>query len=96
MNFNKCNDCGTEFLFSRAFCPKCHSGNLASIEVTSGKVLESVHLIATPDPFPDDYSVVLFETGSGARAFCRTNAELKRGDSVSVTVDEYGPVCSPS
>lgn len=96
MIFNKCQECSAEFLFKRAKCPECHSSELEQIDVNEGKALYSVHLIATPNPFPDDYSVVLFETTGGARGFCRTTQDLKEGDKVSIIEDEFGPVCSPS
>lgn len=94
MKFNKCQDCSAEFLFKRAKCPECSSSSLQQIEVVEGKALETVHLIATPNPFPDDYSVVMFETSGGARGFCRTTQDIKKGNKVSITEDEFGPVCS--
>lgn len=96
MMFHKCPNCSAEFLFGRAACPNCHSTKLEKTEVNTGKVVETVHLIATPDPFPDEYSIVLFETENGARGFCRTDAQLQTGDSIVLKEDEFGPVCSHS
>lgn len=96
MKFNKCLECSTEYVFKRVTCPNCHSQKLEQLEVVKGKAVDSVHLIATPSPFPDEYSIVLFETPGGARGFCRTLHELKSGDNISITEDEFGPVCSQS
>ncbi len=96
MKFNKCQDCSTEFIFKRSDCPKCHSSKIQETEIVEGKALDAVHLIATPNPFPDDYSIIMFETSGGARGFCRTTEELNRGDNVSITEDEFGPVCNRS
>lgn len=95
MNFNKCAKCFSEYVFKRAVCPKCGSKEFSLVDITTGRALDSVHLIATPDPFPDDYSVVLFETGSGARGFCRTTSEIKAGEALRISMDENGPVCEP-
>lgn len=95
MKISKCMKCSGEFVFSRAVCPKCGSMDFSRVEVDRAMALDSVHLIATPEPFPDDYSVVLFEIGSGARGFCRTTSDVKRGDRLKIEMDEYGPVCGP-
>lgn len=94
MIFHRCSRCSEEFLMKRPFCPKCGSGEIAEVEVDEGKVVEEVHLIATPDPFPDEYTVVLFQTPGGAKGFCRTVDQVAPGDGVSIAVDEFGPVCS--
>ncbi len=96
MLFNKCQKCSAEFLFKRGVCPECHSSEIKQIEVAEGKVLDSVHLIATPSPFPDAYSIVLFETPGGARGFCRTEQQFSSGEKVAISEDEFGPVCSHS
>lgn len=93
MIFNKCSECSTEFLAKRSSCPNCRSGNISMVDIANGKALESVHLIATPDPFPDEYSIILFETPGGARGFCRTPDEVTAGDQLAITKDESGPVC---
>lgn len=93
MIFNRCSDCSTEFLAKRSSCPNCRSGNISKVDISQGVALESVHLIATPHPFPDEYSIILFETAGEARGFCRTVDEIAAGDPVVVTQDEHGPVC---
>ena len=95
MEINICTKCSSEFTFKRAVCPKCGSRELSKKEIGHATVLDCVHLIATPEPFPDDYSVVMFQTGDGTRGFCRTTYELKSGDGVRIRSDEYGPVCEP-
>ena len=95
MKFNECRECSTEFLFSRASCPKCGSEELHTVDVEKGKALEVVPLIATPSPFPDEYSIVLFQTPKGSRGFCRTTEKISKGQEIRISVDEYGPVCHP-
>lgn len=95
MKFNECMKCSTEFLFSRAVCPECGSEDIATTDVKNGKAVEVVHLIATPAPFPDEYSVVLFQTPNGTRGFCRTTAPISKGQDIEITGDEYGPLCNP-
>ncbi len=95
MELNRCAKCSEEFVFKRAVCPKCGSQEFTKALVTGAVALDSVHLIATPEPFPDDYSVVLFEAQGGARGFCRTTFEVKRGDRLKIKDDENGPVCEP-
>lgn len=93
MIFNKCSECSTEFLAKRSACPNCGSGNISKVDINEGKAVESVHLIATPHPFPDEYSIILFETPGGARGFCRTTDDVAFGEPVVVSLDEHGPVC---
>lgn len=95
MELYRCGSCSGEYVFRRAVCPKCGSKNFNPVEVNSGVALDSVHLIATPEPFPDDYSVVLFQTDAGAKGFCRATSEVKRGDRIRIGMDENGPVCAP-
>lgn len=96
MEFSKCIKCSGEFLFRRALCPKCGSSEFATVDVTAAKALDSVHLIVTPEPFPDEYSVVLFQTDAGTKGFCRTTSEVKNGDRLKINMDENGPVCEPA
>ena len=95
MEFFKCTKCSEEYVFRRAVCHKCGSEEFTGVDITQGTAIDSVHLIATPEPMPDDYSVVMFQTPNGARGFCRTVSEIKRGDRIRINVDEYGPVCEP-
>lgn len=95
MELYRCSKCSSEYVFRRAVCPKCGSKGFDSVEVKSAVALDSVHLIATPEPFPDDYSVVMFQSGNGARGFCRTTSDVKRGDRLRIGMDENGPVCEP-
>lgn len=96
MKFYRCSSCSSEYVFNRAACQKCHSSRLEAFEVTEATALESIHLVATPEPYPEDYSVVMFEIGSGAKGFCRTTDAVRPGEKVKITVDEYGPVCRRS
>lgn len=93
MEFQKCLVCGTEYLFRRRRCTECGSEEFRAVEETKCTVVDSVSLIATPDPFPDQYSIVLFRTESGGRGFCRSEEALESGTSVELKKDEYGPVC---
>ena len=95
MELYRCSKCSSEYVFRRAVCPKCGSKGFESVEVKNVVALDSVHLIATPEPFPDDYSVVMFQTDNGARGFCRTTSDVKRGDRLRIGMDENGPVCEP-
>ena len=96
MEFQKCSKCSSEFAFGRAVCPRCGSKEFSMANVTGAVALDSVKLIATPEPFPDGYSVVLFQAESGAKGFCRTNSEIRKGDRLKIGMDEYGPVCVPA
>lgn len=93
MEINMCRKCSSEFLFKRCVCPKCGSREFVKTDVTEATALDFVHLIATPEPFPEDYTVVLFRTDNGGMGFCRTSAELNRGDRIKLLMDELGPVC---
>lgn len=93
MDFYHCSGCGIEFIYRRGLCPNCHSREFVTAMVSEGIVLESVRLIATPDPFPDQYSIIMFKTSGGARGFCRTSEELDAGTEITLEEDEFGPVC---
>ncbi len=95
MELYRCVKCSVEFVFRRAVCPKCGSRDFTRSAVEVAIALDSVHLIATPEPFPDDYSIVLFQAESGAKGFCRTTSEVKRGDRLKIKNDDYGPTCEP-
>ncbi len=93
MIFYRCASCSREYVFRRSKCPKCGSKDFSAVEITSATALDSVHLIATPEPFPDEYDVVLFQTESGSRGFCRATSQIKRGDKLKIRTDEVGILC---
>lgn len=93
MEFQKCARCGTEFLFRRSRCAQCRSEEFHPVEHARCTVVDSLHLIATPDPFPDQYSLILFRTENGGKGFCRTDEVLEAGMEVDLSRDEFGPVC---
>lgn len=92
MKINSCRNCGTRFLVARSICPNCGKEDFESIPVKNGTVLESVELIASPEPFPDRYYLVLLDV-DGTRVFCRSEEKLKEGSEVKITEDNMGPVC---
>ncbi len=94
MEFQKCTDCGSEYLFRRRRCPECGSVKFESVEYSKGTVVDSVALIASPDPFPDQYIIVLFKTEGGSMGFCRTDVEMNPGMEIQLKNDESGPVCA--
>ena len=96
MQVNRCNSCGTQFLVTRIACPDCSGSDMTRIDVNGGNVIESVELIATPEPFPDRYSIVYFEADGGVRGFCRSEEKLAPGDRISISEDANGPVCRKS
>ena len=40
-------------LVARSVCPKCGKEDFEKVPARSGMVMESVELIATPDPYPE-------------------------------------------
>lgn len=93
MDFYKCSNCSAEFVSRRAICPNCSSTDWLTIEERVAVALDSVKLIATPSPFPDEYAVVLFKTENGGKGFCRTRDAVMAGDRVLLDSDEYGTIC---
>ncbi len=93
MNINRCRNCGTRFLVARSICPKCGKENFEQVPAASGIVLESVELIATPDPYPDRYYLVLLDVDD-VKAFCRSQEKLREGSTVYIRDDDLGPICT--
>ncbi len=93
MEFQKCAGCGALYLFRRRRCPECRTKEFSAVDEVNCTVVDTVPLIATPDPFPDKYSIVLFRTEGGGKGFCRTEEPLEPGTSVQLKLDQYGPVC---
>ncbi len=96
MNINLCKHCGKKFVVKRAICPNCGNEDIEQITVSKGKVVESVDLIASPDPFPEKYSIILVESTEGVRLFCRSQESIPSGTEVEISVDALGPVCKQS
>lgn len=94
MEFRKCVECGTEYLFPRRRCSGCGSEDFEKIPALNGVVEDSVHLIATPEPFPEEYSIILFRTEGGGKGFCRSDTDIEPGTGIAVTEDDSGPVCT--
>lgn len=94
MIINRCRSCGHEFLVKRVRCPSCHGEDFDQIHIHEGTVLDCVDLIATPEPFPDSYSIVLARTDNDVRLFCRSEKRVRAGTVVSISDSELGPVCS--
>ncbi|MEM3676393.1 MAG: hypothetical protein QXV22_04990 [Thermoplasmataceae archaeon] len=92
MRIYECGECGERFLVERVFCPKCHSENIKGLEIDRGKVLNTVSLVATPEPYPDKYTLVLAEY-DGTRFFCRSEGDVKPGDTVIVKETPDGLIC---
>ena len=92
MNIMECENCGMKFLVSRSICPRCGKEDFDHFPVQNGVVLESVELIATPDPYPDKYYLVLLLV-DGVKIFCRSQEKLKEGTRVGVKDDDLGPIC---
>lgn len=93
MNYSHCGNCGSRFLIPRIFCPECNSTAIATSEITSGTVIHCVKLIATPEPYPDEYYTIYAEY-EGVKFFCRSSEELTPGTKVQVEDTESGIVCS--
>lgn len=81
MLMNRCKACGETFLVKRAFCPKCHSSKVEEFEVGEATVISSLKLVATPEPFPDEYFLVFAEY-KGTGFFCRSEEDLKVGSKI--------------
>ena len=92
MNINRCRSCGTKFLVARSICPRCGKEDFEHVPARSGIVLESVELIATPDPYPDKYYLVLLDVDD-VRVFCRSQEKLREGSQADIQDDELGPIC---
>ncbi|MEM0156908.1 MAG: zinc ribbon domain-containing protein [Thermoplasmataceae archaeon] len=92
MNINRCRNCGTRFLVARSVCPKCGKEDFEHVPAASGTVLESVELIATPDPYPDRYYLVLLDVDD-VKVFCRSQEKLKEGSMAEIRDDDLGPTC---
>lgn len=67
---------------------------MSQVDISKGSAIDSVHLIATPSPFPDEYDIVMFKTEGGSIGFCRSTEQIGPGDSLEITADEFGPLCS--
>lgn len=93
MKFSVCNDCKARFLVPRNFCPECNSSDISERILDSGVVIYCVKLIATPEPFPDQYYLILAEN-SGLKFFCRSDNELEEGTPVKVQQTANGIVCT--
>ncbi|MDS0257436.1 hypothetical protein ApAK_07130 [Thermoplasmatales archaeon AK] len=93
MNYHSCEDCGEKFLVDRAFCPRCHSERIQKRQIETGRVISVVHLVATPEPYPDQYSLVLAEA-EGVKFFCRSTDKVARGDPVKLSDTDDGLICS--
>lgn len=93
MKISRCGNCDAKFLVGRVFCPSCKSDAIEMIDLLEGKVIEIVSLVATPEPFPDNYSIAMIDA-NGIVLFARTDESLKKGDSVGITEDEFGPICN--
>ncbi len=95
MKYMECNDCGAVSLVQRDFCPKCRSENLDRKKLTGGRVIYSVKLVATPEPYPQEYFLVLAESGR-LKFYCRSDEELGEGEVISLTDSENGVIGSRS
>lgn len=93
MRISRCRNCNAKFLVGRVFCPSCKSDAIEMINLVGGKVIEIVSLVATPEPFPDSYSIAMIDA-DGIMVFARTDESLKKGDSVRITEDGFGPLCN--
>lgn len=92
MIMNRCTGCGETFLVKRAFCPECHSSKIEEFEVGEATVVISLKLVATPEPYPDEYFLV-FAEHNGTGFFCRSEENLKAGSKIRITSDEDGLIC---
>ncbi len=92
MNSYSCSECGKRFLVLRDFCPDCHSTDIKVQELNTGTVLHCVELIATPEPYPDQYFLVLAEN-DGLKFFCRSSGAVEEGSRVTVEDTEEGIIC---
>lgn len=93
MDFVKCQECGREYLFSRVRCSSCGSMDLKKGEIFSARILERIHLIATPDTFPDEYDVAFVRTENGMNVFCRLENTLEPGTIVTLQRNASGITC---
>ncbi len=92
MRISRCRKCKTRFLVGRFFCPSCKSDDLEMLRVDEARVIETVRLMAIPEPFPEDYSIAMVDA-DGILFFTRTYEYLQKGDAVKITEDELGPIC---
>lgn len=92
MKYSKCSKCNARFLVPRDFCPECNSKEITELSLKSGTVLHCVKLIATPEPYPEQYFLVLAED-AGLKFFCRSNEEVKEGTAINVEETEDGIIC---
>lgn len=94
MQYHKCKSCGKEFLVKRDFCPSCYSKGIEELQFSTGLVIYSVKLIATPSGFPDEYYLITAKF-SDFLFFCRSAVPLTPGTQVNIE-DDNGPVCASS
>lgn len=87
-----CSNCGFSFLVRRDFCPECRSKVITEGNILGGTVIYSVKLTATPEPFPDQYYLLLVTDGN-IRFFCRSEENIPEGGKVKLTESESGPCC---
>lgn len=95
MKYYECSECGDRFLVRRIICPSCKSNAVTEKEFNTGKVLECVKLIATPEPYPAEYFLILAEY-SGIKFFCRSELEIQSGAEIEVHDNEDGITCDLS
>ncbi len=93
MKLMKCTSCGEAFLVPRVRCPKCLGENFTEIDVSEGIVSDCIEIMATPDPYPERYFLVMAKTEGGVAVFCRSDIELGKGSTVAIEDSDLGPVC---
>lgn len=95
MNYFKCKHCNTTFLVKRDFCPSCFSKDIENLEAREGIVSHSIHLMATPEKFPDEYYLIVGKS-SGIVFFCNSSVNIEPGEKVIIENGREGPTCNPS
>lgn len=90
----RCKDCSSSFLEKRNRCYNCNSDNLKEYEISSGTVLDKVHLFATPDNMPEAYYILRISC-EGITLFCRSDANIGEGERVHVKEDGNSIYCEP-
>lgn len=96
MILKRCRKCSETFLVPRARCPRCLGEEFSDVTVKDAVVSECLEIIATPEPYPEKYFLILAKTDGGVTVFCRSDQKIGEGSAVIIDDSELGPVCSRS
>lgn len=92
MKVYRCENCSSSFLEKRSRCYNCRSDHLLEYDVSSGIVLDTVQLFATPDNLPETYYIIRISS-DGITFFCRSPTKIGEGEKVSLMEDDNSICC---